>query len=236
MPARRRTMFLGGEAGLKVGLIAVIAAVAGLAAGAALWAGSDHDGDGPAATGAGDLYVVDGRLVSARWTGADTLEVGVKAATVLWFSDRPTRLNGNRPIGQFVAQWPSTFGADPPNAAVLAPSDEELRRPIAVELQRPNFDRSTGIVRFALRLERGSDDREAGRIATLDRARRSELGRLVLFVDDGPTPPTPAEIIAANYARAADSIEVLRAQVADAGEAGAEAAQDLSGLAALAGG
>jgi hypothetical protein len=223
---------------LKGGLIAVVAVAAGLAVGAAFWAGDDDDGGDPtavAATGAGDLYVVDGRLAFARSTGPGTLEVGVKGATALWFSDRPARLHGNRPIRQFVAQWRSTFGADPPNAAVLAPSDEQSRRPIAVELQRPSFDPATGVVRFVLRSERGSNDRAARWLATLDSAPRSELGRLVLFVDDGgplppPVPPSPAAAMASAFAEGEVAIDTLQSIAADGGASSAQAAQDLEAL------
>jgi len=216
---------------LKVGLIVVVAVAVGVAAGAALWAGSDDDGGDPttttAATGAGDLYVVDGRLAAVRSTGPDTLEVSVEGATVLWFSDRPARLHGNRPIRQFVAHWPSTFGTDPPNAAVLAPSDEHSRRPIAVELQRPSFNRVTGVVRFVLRPERGSEDQGARWLATLDRAPRSELGRLILFVDDGD-PPSPS--VAAAFDEGEAAIAALQSVAAGGGTLGAEAVEDLEEL------
>jgi hypothetical protein len=222
---------------LKVGLIAIVAVAVGLAAGAALWAEGDDDGDDPmvAATSAGDLYVVDGRVASARSTGPDTLEVSVEGATVLWFSDRPARLHGNRPIRQFVAQWPATFGADPPNAAVLTPSDQQARRPIAVELQRPKFDRSTGVVRFVLRPERGSEGRAARWLATLDRAARSELGRLVLFVDNGALPspasaPSPAVAVATAFTEGEAAIDTLQSIAAGGGASSAQAAQDLEAL------
>jgi len=229
----RGNLASGGEAGLRVGLIAVIAVATGLAAGAALWAGSDDDGGGDPASvaAASDLYVVDGRLASARSTGPGTLEVGLEGAAVLWFSDRPARLHGNRPVRQFVAQWPSTFGTDPPNAAVLAPSDEQSRPPLAVELQRPHFDRSTGVVRFVLRPERGSKDRAARWLATLHRAARSGLDRLVLFVDNGVLPgPAPGPAVAAAFAEGEQAIGVLQSAVAGGGTLSAQAAEDLEAL------
>jgi hypothetical protein len=230
--ARSRDDLASSGAGLKVGLITVIAVAAGLALGAALWAGSDEDGDGdPAAVGAGDLFVVDGRLASARSTGQGTLEVDVKDATVLWFSDRPARLNGNRPIGEFVAEWPSTFGGDPPNAAVLA---QHSRHPIGVELQRPSIDRSRHVARFELRPEPGSGDRASAWLAKLDRTPRSELGRLVLFVDNGgPLPgpqPSPSPEVTTAYTKGMAAIETLQAVAASGGSLSATAAADLEEL------
>lgn len=222
---------------MKLALIALVAAAVGLAVGAALWSGGDDDGDSAAtaSVAATDLYVVDGRLTSVRSTGADAVEVRVDDPTVLWFTDRPARLNGSRPIGEFVADWPSTFGEDPPNAAVLVPSDDRSRRPVAVELQRPSFDRSTGVATFALRPERGSDERTAAWLATLERMPPSELGRLVLFVDSGsplpgPGPPTPGEALATAFAQGEEAIDVINDFAAQGGSLGTEAAQDLQQL------
>jgi hypothetical protein len=205
-----------------------MAVAAGLAAGAVLWSGGDGDATA-AAPRADDLFVVDGRLTSARSTGQSTLEVSVRRSTVLWFSDRPARLNGNRPIGTFVAEWPSIFRGDPPNAVVLAPSDDRSRRPIAVELQRPTFDRSTGVVRFQLRRERRSGRVATDWLARWQRAPRSARGRLVLFIDGG-SPPSPAATVAAAFAQGMEAIDVLRAAAAGGGTVAGEAAADLEQL------
>jgi hypothetical protein len=231
--------------GLKAGLIAAGALAAGLAAGAALWAGNDG-GDGEpmaAAAAGGDLYVVDGRLASARTTGPGTFQVDLEGATVLWFSDRPARLHGNRPIGRFVAQWPSTFGADQPNAAVLALSDDGSHRPVVVELQPPTFDRSAGVVSFVLRPERGSEALDPRRFLTaLDRV-RSQRGRFVLFVDSGaPLPPASlpaaptAAVLAAAFADGQQAIDVLQSvAAASEGALNAQAEADLEALSQQAG-
>ena len=230
----------GGHRGLKAGLIAVGALIAGLAAGAALWAGSDAGDDEPTAAAgaaaAGDLYMVEGRLVSSRTSGSGTLEVDLEGATVLWFSDRPARLHGNRPIARFVAEWPATFGADQPNAAALAPSDERSPSPVVVELEPPTFDRSSGVASFVLRPQGGSESPGARRLTTaLDEA-RSQRGRLVLFVDSGvplpSSPPSPSQAteVAAAFAEAQQAINVLQTVAAGGGTLSATAEADLEAL------
>jgi hypothetical protein len=90
-------------------------------------------------------------------------------------------------------------------------------------------------LKFVLRRERGAKDRQARWLAALNRAPRSELGRLVLFVDNGvPVPPspssTPAEAVATAYAEAEAAIAALQSVVAGGGTVSAQAVEDLEAL------
>jgi hypothetical protein len=73
------------------------------------------------------------------------------AGQTLYFSDRPDRIVGMVPTEQFLANGADARGlgftpTDPPNAALVLPGDKVL----IVELLDPEYDASTGQVRYQL--------------------------------------------------------------------------------------
>jgi hypothetical protein len=104
---------------------ALASAVLALALIAGACSSTDEATTGPATTVAGDVeqwvVTLDGDAGSAG-DGEIVLAVG-ESDTVTLFTDRPERQVGRLSAGELVEAWPTAFGDDPPNAALVASVD-----------------------------------------------------------------------------------------------------------------
>jgi hypothetical protein len=153
--------------------------LATLAAAVAL---STAPGAALAAQGTGDLYLQEasgGTLVNSK------LVLRGVARRVSAFTDRPERLAGSIPTGEFVARWSRSFGDDPPNAALQIDEERAGRDVALLELRRPRYDRRKRTLTYTVRrLKRASGGlRPFGRRADRDVAGR--FGDATLFIDSG---------------------------------------------------
>jgi hypothetical protein len=77
------------------------------------------------------------------------------SATTLWFSDRPYRLTGHTPTGEFVSQWgqgSDNFAENPPNALLSIFEDDSVNDVVLV-LTDPQLDGSD--LSYAIDLSEG---------------------------------------------------------------------------------
>ena len=155
----------------------------------------------PSASGGGDLFVQSasqGRLVPVPGKpGVFNLTLRVPGPVVA-FTDRPARRVRNESLASFAARWTKRgFVADPPNAALVIDDAPAARDVVVVELRSRTLVRS-GIVRYRVRILRGTAAGPtlarvvAGRA---DRGARRAFGRASLFVD-----PSRPESVSLNLA------------------------------------
>lgn len=87
------------------------------------------------------LFVQTARAVELK---DGVLRLGSVNPATLFFSDRPQRIVGHEPTGDFVAQWAvgeDSFAADPPNAALSILTGGEPQE-IILELMNPRLEGS----------------------------------------------------------------------------------------------
>jgi hypothetical protein len=139
------------------------------------------------ATTAESLYVVQTDGGSLRSSGHGLQLVLDRAVgRVTTFTDRPARVGGTQSLRRFVAGWPATFGADPPNAALVVDRAPASRDVALLELERPRYDARHDRLTFAVRLLRGTHRPMLRDFAARSDARTAtRFGRASLFIDDG---------------------------------------------------
>jgi hypothetical protein len=108
-------------------------------------------------------------------------------ADVVWFSNRPQRLSGHRPVATFVEWWDAFgFGDVPPNAVLSLPAGEAGRDTLVFSMDRPalNADGSLTFTGAALPDDAPRTETLHAHAARADADLPAAFGRAVLFVDD----------------------------------------------------
>jgi hypothetical protein len=108
-------------------------------------------------------------------------------ADVLWFSNRPQRLSGHRPVGTFVAWWDAFgFGDVAPNAVLSLPAGEAGRDTLVFSMDRPvlNADGSVAFTGAVLPDDAPRSEAVHAHAERADADLPAAFGRAVLFVDD----------------------------------------------------
>ena len=154
----------------------------------------------PSASGGG-LFVQSasqGRLVPVPGRpGVFNLTLRVPGPVVA-FADRPARRVRNESLASFAARWTRRgFAADPPNAALVIDDAPAARDVVVLELRSRTLVRA-GIVRYRVRILRGTAAGPAlARVVAgrADRTARRAFGRASLFVD-----PSRPESVSLNLA------------------------------------
>lgn len=122
--------------------------------------------------------------------GVFTITLTNPDTDVAWFSDRPQRLTGHRPLATFVDWWDGLgFGAVPPNAVIALPHGKAEQDTLIFTMGRPAWDAKARTLTFqAVRLE---DDAPPHRLdahrARADKTLSASFGAAVVFVDPGDT-------------------------------------------------
>ena len=109
-------------------------------------------------------------------------------ANILWFSDRPQRLSGHRPLGTFLDWWNRFgFAANPPNAVLSVPGASPGQDTLVFTLDRPALS-ADGSLTFTGVILKDDAPRSAAtqaHAAQADADLPATFGRAILFVDPG---------------------------------------------------
>jgi len=133
------------------------------------------------------LQSADGGSLSAQ--GGDRFALRLQgAATTLYFSDRPARVFGSMPTGDFVAKDFPSFGADPPNALLEIAGSAQ-----ATILELLSAALEGGDLVYGCRaLPDGAGAAYAGQLVR-PQGFPASFGPANLFIDNSPGNPAPAD-------------------------------------------
>ena len=109
---------------------------------------------------------------------------------ITWFSDRPQRLSGHRPLGTFLDWWDAFgFGDVRPNAVLSLPTADAAQDTLVFALNRPVLNRDGSLTFTGVLLPDDAPRTEGvrGHGARADAALPAAFGRAVLFVDSAIT-------------------------------------------------
>lgn len=115
-----------------------------------------------------------------------TITLTAPDSNIQWFSDRPERLAGHRPLSTFLDYWDRLgFAQSAPNAAISLPNGSPEQDTMIFTMGKPRWESSTSSLSFvATRLDDVQPGRLQAQAARADGGLPSTFRSAVLFIDN----------------------------------------------------